>query len=65
MALDVSAPLPDVNLQPGHTITVTVDDASAVITGLNVYALNLATGKHEDIPLLPPVLAHEAPGLTR
>lgn len=58
MATDVSAPLPEVNLQPGHTITVELDDASAVITGLNVYALNLETGEVEQIPITAPLFVY-------
>jgi hypothetical protein len=54
----VSTALPDVTLQPGHTVTVTLDDASAVITKLNVYALNLATGQVEEIPNVQPLLAY-------
>lgn len=59
MAVDVSDALPEVSLQPKNTITVTFDDASTVITSMNVYALNLETGKIEEIPLLPPALVHE------
>jgi hypothetical protein len=34
---NVTASLPDLILAPGSTITVTLDDASADITQLNVY----------------------------
>lgn len=62
MSTDVSAPLPEVSLQPGHTITVELDDASAIITELNVYALNLETGETEQVVGVQPVFAYEASG---
>lgn len=34
---DVSAPLPQLDLQPGSTVTVTVDAAGAVITSLVIH----------------------------
>lgn len=37
MATDVAVGFPQVELQPLSTITVTVDDPSAVITSLNVH----------------------------
>lgn len=37
MATDVSTSLPQLDLAPLTTITVTIDDANAVITRLNVY----------------------------
>jgi hypothetical protein len=37
MATDVAAPLPQVDLQPQSTITVTLDDAGAKITRLSVH----------------------------
>ena len=37
MATDVSAPFPQLDLAPGTRITVTLDDAAANITQLNVY----------------------------
>lgn len=70
MATDVSAPLPDVSLQPKHTVTVTFDDAGAIITGMNVYAVNVDTGEAVTIPVVPPLFAYgpsagtEAPGHT-
>jgi hypothetical protein len=58
MATDVSTALPDVSLQPGHTVTVTLDDPLGRITKLNVFALNLATGQVEEIPNVQPLLAY-------
>jgi len=55
--LDVSAPLPDLILPPGATITVTMDDANAKVTKLNVYGYSPT--KVEPIDLLPPILVHE------
>lgn len=37
MATDVAAPYPQVDLQPGSVITVTLDAAGAQITALNVH----------------------------
>ncbi len=37
MATDIDGPLPELDLAAGTTITVTLDDASAKITKLNVY----------------------------
>lgn len=37
MATDVSAPLPAVELPPNSTLTVTLSDAGAKITALNVH----------------------------
>jgi FtsP/CotA-like multicopper oxidase with cupredoxin domain len=34
---DVSAPLPQLDLQPGSTVTVTLDDPGAVITSLVIH----------------------------
>jgi hypothetical protein len=54
----VSDALPDVTLQPGHTVTVTLDDAAAKITKLNVYALNVETGQVEVLDAVPALLAY-------
>lgn len=40
MPTDVSTSMPDVDLPPGCTITVTLDDASADITLLNVWGFS-------------------------
>lgn len=37
MATDVSTSLPQLDLPPNSTVTVTLSDASAVITQLNVH----------------------------
>jgi hypothetical protein len=55
---DVATSLPDVTLQPTHTVTVELDDALAVVTKLNVYALNVETGLVEDIAALPPLFSY-------
>jgi hypothetical protein len=58
MATDVSASLPDLILAPGSTITVTLDDASADITQLNVYGYSPTTGQQETISVIPPMFAY-------
>jgi hypothetical protein len=58
---DVSDALPDVTLQPGHTVTVTLDDALARITKMNVYALNVETGQVEVLNAVPALLAYIPP----
>lgn len=55
---DVSDALPDVTVMPKQTITVTLDDALARVTKLNVYALNLETGQVEVIEAVPVVLPY-------
>lgn len=42
MATDVSASLPELILPPGATITVTLDDAAAIVTKLNVFGFTPA-----------------------
>lgn len=59
MATDVSASLPELDLAPGTTITVTLDDASAVITQLNVYGYSPGRRSTTQIKLEPPLLVHE------
>jgi hypothetical protein len=39
MATDVSAPFPAVDLLPGATLTVTLDDAGAKITSLAIHGI--------------------------
>lgn len=58
MATDVAAAFPDVTLAPESVITVTLDDAAAKITRLNVYAVNPATGQLEEITQVQPLLAY-------
>jgi hypothetical protein len=58
MATDVATSLPDVSLQPGHTVTVTMSDVNARITKLNVFALNLLTGQVEQVANIQPVLPY-------
>jgi hypothetical protein len=55
---DVSDALPDVTLQPTHTVTVELDDPLAVVTKLNVYALNIETGEREVLTAVPALLAY-------
>lgn len=57
---NISTSLPDLILAPGSTITVTLDDASANITELNVYGYS--PGKSAAVKLLPPLLTHEPLG---
>lgn len=42
MAANVSAPLPEMILPPGSTITVTFDDAATNVTKLNVFGFTPA-----------------------
>lgn len=58
MALDVAAPFPDEPLAPGATITVTLDDAAAVVTKLNVYGFTPARVEVPDFDVTPPLLTH-------
>jgi len=44
------------------TYTVTLDDPAAIITKLNVWALNLDTGQVEDVAALPPLFAYVPTG---
>lgn len=60
MATDVAAPLPDETLAPGATITVTLDDASAVVTKLNVYGFTPARVEPPQFDVLPPLLSYGA-----
>ena len=55
---DVAAALPDVDLAPGATITVSFDDASAKITQLNVYGTSPVTGQEVVIPVATPIFVY-------
>ena len=55
---DVAASLPDVELAPGATITVTFDDAATKITQLNVYGTSPVTGQQEVIQAVPPLFVY-------
>lgn len=51
---DVSAPLPQLDLAPLTTITVTFDDPATVITRLNVYGYTPDRGQDvEPAPFVP------------
>jgi FtsP/CotA-like multicopper oxidase with cupredoxin domain len=56
---DVSAPLPQLDLQPGSTVTVTVDAAGAVITSLVIHGWQEAP---DAVPELDPVKGAYLPG---
>jgi hypothetical protein len=62
MATDVSAPLPDLILPPGATITVELDDASAIVTQLNVYGFSPTTGQQESVTVVQPMFPYAPPG---
>jgi hypothetical protein len=53
MATDVASPLPQVDLQPQSTITVTLDDAGAKITRLSVHGFqdDATTGSSTPSPV--------------
>lgn len=61
MPTDVSAPLPQLDLQPGVTVTVTLDDASAVITSLVVHGWQELPSTVPDAPV-PLLTLEPAPG---
>ena len=60
MATDVSASFPDVVLAPGSTITVTMDDANAKVTKLNVYGVTpvAATVDDETVQTFVPMFTY-------
>lgn len=55
---DVAAPLPDLVLEPGSTITVELDDASAIVTQLNVYGFTPDAATGGTLPVLPPLFVY-------
>lgn len=57
MATDVAISFPDMDLPPGATITVTLDDASADVTQLNVYGYSPGHGEPLELPPVEPLLA--------
>ena len=58
MATDVSAALPDLILPPGATITVTMDDALAKVTLLNVYGINPLTEQPVELQAVSPMYSY-------
>jgi hypothetical protein len=52
MATDVSAPFPQVDLQPLSVITVTLSDPGALITALNVHGY-----QDDSVTATPPELS--------
>lgn len=63
MATDIAVSLPDVDLPPGCTITVSTGDASAIITQLNVYTYSPERTPAEDLPPVPVLLAYSPENL--
>lgn len=59
MATDVAASLPDLLLPPGATITVTMDDAAAVITKLNVFGPSGVITITPDETTVTPLFAYD------
>lgn len=53
MATDVASPLPQVDLLHGSVITVTLDQAGAQITALNVHGTEYAETTTEPRQLVP------------
>lgn len=51
MATDVSTSLPDLDLAPGSTLTVTTGNASAIVTQLNVYGISPVTGEPVELEI--------------
>lgn len=60
MATDVATSFPDVILPPGATITVTMDDANAKITRLNVYGFSPAPDTSEPVEKFAPLFTYGA-----
>jgi hypothetical protein len=58
MPTKVSAALPDLILPPGATITVELDDASAVVTQLNVYGFTPAGDPFTETVVIPPLFVY-------
>ena len=57
MATDVAAPFPAVELLPLSTLTVTVDQAGAKITLMNVHGYQADTGDVGTVSnIIPPIL---------
>lgn len=59
---DVATSLPDVILAPGSTITVTLDDAAADVTLLNVYGFTPASQDVGSPAALLPLFSYAASG---
>lgn len=55
---DVATSLPDVELAPGATITVSFDDANTKITQLNVYGISPVTGQEVAVPVVSPLFVY-------
>lgn len=53
MPADVSAPLPQLDLDSGTIVTVTFDDPNAVIVALNVHGFQDNTSGPETITVQP------------
>jgi hypothetical protein len=55
MATDVAAGLPQVDLQPGSVVTVTLSDAGSQITALNIHGFQRDTSSATtpDLPASP------------
>jgi hypothetical protein len=64
MATDVSAPFPDLDLEEQSIIEVDLGDVGAAITGVVVHFTQNVPDVPAKIELLPPLYAHEAPGLS-
>ena len=64
MATDVAISFPDIDLPPGCTITVTLDDAAADVTQLNVYGYSPGKSAPLELPPVEPLLAFEPQSVT-
>jgi hypothetical protein len=53
MATDVAAPFPQVDLQPGSVVTVTLSDPGALITALNIHGYQDDSVNATPTPLSP------------
>ena len=63
MATDVATQLPDVDLEPGSVLTVTIDDPAAVITSISVHGFQDDQAGQPAADFPPPVvLLAQQPG---
>lgn len=60
MPANVSTPLPQLDLAEGTTVTVELDDAAAIVTGLVIHGWQELPPP--ELPPVPVALAHEPQG---
>jgi hypothetical protein len=64
MPTNVSAPLPDLTLEEQTILTIDTLDAGAIISSVVIHVSQDVPDLPTKIQLLPPLYAHEAPGLS-